>query len=289
MKNKIINSVKDNCSIKIGVVQARKFTELREILEKRGRVSLAEEDIEKRINPFYLMPEAKSIIVCLFSYFTGLKGKISSYAHGKDYHTVVTDKLKNIAKPLTDSGYLIKCYADNAPLVDRHLAYLCGLGFFGKNGMLINDSLGSEFFIGYILTDCELREDKPLENTSCLGCNMCIKSCPGGALGEDFSFDENKCVSFLTQKKGELFRWEKETIKKSGYVWGCDICRNVCPHNQNIPVTQIGEFRDNLILNPEFDENLSNKEFKHLYGERAFSWRGKGVIQRNMHIYKENV
>ena len=286
MKNRITECCKKaGCDV-FGITQARKFDELKEILYKRGRVSLAEENIEKRINPFFLMPQAKSIIVCLFSYFTGEKGDISSYSHGKDYHIVLKERLGFISEPLKEEGYMAEGFLDNAPLSDRHLAYLCGLGFFGKNGMLINEKLGSEFFIGYILTNCEFSYDKPLKNTKCIGCNKCIISCPGGALGEEFAFDETKCVSYITQKKGELTEEEKERIVKSGYVWGCDVCREVCPHNRALSITPIPEFKENLILNADFDYDISNSEFMRLYSDRAFSWRGKNVLNRNKKLYE---
>lgn len=287
MKNKIILAAKSVGCSEIGIVRARKFFELTNILERRGRVSFVEPDYEKRINPFLIMGDVKSIIVCLFSYYNGQRGKISSYAHGKDYHPVIKEKLEKICDVLNEQGAKTLTLVDNSPLVERYLAYLCGLGFFGKNTMLINERLGSEFFIGCILTDFELDEDRPLDNDMCIGCNRCIEACPGGALQEGFLFDENKCVSFLTQKKGELTQEEKEIIKKSGYIWGCDKCTEVCPYNKNLPITGISEFKNELITDLEISEEMSNKEFKKMYGDRAFSWRGKSILLRNQKIISE--
>ena len=286
MKEQLIKNLYSEGACAVGVVRARKFDELREILEKRGRVSLCPTDIEQRINPFYLMPEAKSIVVCLFSYFVKEECEISAYAVGKDYHTVVKNKLNAGAKIIRDNGFLADAYVDNAPLPDRYLAYLAGLGFFGRNTMLINEKYGSMVFIGYILTDCELLEDSPLENTYCMDCKKCISACPGGAIGENFDFNEDKCVSYLTQKKGELTKDEEDIIKKSGYIWGCDICQRVCPYNYTPLTSQIPEFIHERIDKIDDLDDLSNKEFKKLYSERAFSWRGKAVLKRNMDLYK---
>lgn len=270
----------------IGFLKAEIYDELRDVLKKRGKVSLTDDDIEKRINPYLIMPDAKSIIVCLFSYHARYKGNISSYAYGKDYHSVIKEKLIKISKPLADNGYKFKVFCDNGSLSDRFLAQKCGLGFVGKNGMLINKKLGSEFFIGYIITDCVMEEDKPLDEKVCIGCNKCISSCPGGAIGEYFDFNENLCVSYLTQKKGELTADEEKIIKKSGYIWGCDICNKVCPYNENAPYTDIDEFTKDTVYSLEIPDGISNKEFLKLYHDRAFSWRGKNVLIRNINLFK---
>ena len=151
--------------------------------------------------------------------------------------------------------------------------------------MLINDDFGSYFFIGYILCDLDLSPDTPLEKT-CSGCNRCITVCPGGALGEEF--DINKCASHISQKKGDLTQSEIAILKKSGLIFGCDACQRVCPHN-NITPNPIKEFAEDLIhsLSIEDIEKLSNREFLKEYKNRAFSWRGKGVLERNINITKQ--
>ena len=272
----------------IGVVKARIFDDYGKILKKRGHVSLAEPDGEKRINPFKIMPQAKSIIVCLFSYNVKIneKSNISSYAYGTDYHIVVKKKLERLSEILTDNGFSAQCYTDTGALSDRYLAFNAGLGFYGKNGMLINHKLGSRFFIGHIITDCMLDADKPVDNYMCMGCGKCIDACPSGAIKDGFLFDEKLCASYITQKKGELSDREQDIIKKSGYIWGCDICQNVCPYNSNPLKTSIEEFKENLIYNLDIDENMSNREFKRLYGDRAFSWRGKNILIRNADLLK---
>lgn len=285
MKSKLKNALKDIGACDFGVVRARVFDDFLPIISKRGKVSLCEADNEKRINPFLTYPFAKSIIVSLFSYNTSEKDVISEYALGDDYHIVIKNRLNVVLELLKNSGYMAEIFVDNSPLSDRHLAYLAGVGFFGMNGMLINEQFGSKVFIAGIVTDCELEEDKPLDNI-CIKCRKCVDACPGGAISDDFGFDENRCVSFLTQKKGELSKEEKEIIKKSGYIWGCDICQNVCPYNYSVKHTNIHEFMHNDNNIEKITKDMSNSQFKKNFANKAYSWRGKAVLTRNIEIFK---
>ncbi|MBE7034327.1 MAG: DUF1730 domain-containing protein [Ruminococcaceae bacterium] len=227
----------------------------------------------------------KSAIVCLFPYFSGYaEGNLSLYARSRDYHKVIREKLSPVCDFIHSLDSTAECeiFADIGPEVDRKLAYKAGLGFYGKNGMLINDDFGSFFFIGYILCSLDLDADKPL-NETCIGCNKCIENCPGGALGEKFQLE--KCASHISQKKGDLTESEIAILKKSGLIFGCDMCQKVCPHN-NITPKPMKEFTEDIVnsLSLEDIENLSNREFMKKYGNRAFSWRGKGVLERNIKI-----
>ncbi len=225
----------------------------------------------------------KSVIVCAFGYYSGEeKGNISRYARGVDYHIVAKEKMEPLCKLLKSNGFSAESFADTGVLNERLLANLSGIAFVGKNRMAISEKIGSYFFIGYILTDCELPADA--QNTNiCQNCGKCIAACPLGALSQD-GFCEEKCLSYITQKKGELSKEEKEAIQKTNTIWGCDICQEVCPHNKGIEVTNIEEFKKDLISELNIDENISNKEFKKMYGNRAFSWRGKAVLLRNAKI-----
>lgn len=229
--------------------------------------------------------DGKCAIVCLFPYFSGFReGNLSLYARSYDYHKVIREMLSPVCDFIQTLAPDTKCevFADIGPEVDRELGYKAGLGFYGKNGMLINEAFGSYFFIGYILCNLDLEEGKPLEK-SCLGCNKCIENCPGGALGERFCLE--KCASHISQKKGDLTESEIAILKKSGLIFGCDTCQRVCPHN-NIEPRPMKEFTEDIIdsLYLEDIENLSNREFMKKYGERAFSWRGKSVLLRNIKI-----
>lgn len=275
MKEKILNEAKTISAV--GVLRADD-AKTKGLLQKASFCA-DENDI---------LNEAKSIIVCAFSYYSGeQKGNISKYARGKDYHRVALEKMQPICDLLKENGYFAKSFADTGTLNERLLAKLSGIAFLGVNRMAINEKLGSYFFIGYIITDCELPPDR--ENSGkCMECGKCIAACPLGALSKD-GFSEEKCLSYITQKKGELSAEEKEAIKSTGMVWGCDICQEVCPYNKDLPLTTIDEFRENLIFNLELEEGLSNKEFKKLYKDRAFSWRGKKVLERNLKIVSEDI
>ena len=244
---------------------------------------------KKQINEIYdILPDAKSIIVYLLPYNHGKTPKnLSLYATGADYHKVCQKISSNICNVLSESGYDSVSFADNGPLNERKLAYRAGLGIIGLNRFLINKKYGTYTFIGYIITTADLSSSNPIKG-ECQKCNKCILSCPGKALTKN-GFDENKCISYLTQKKGELSQEEIMLIKKGKSAWGCDICQNVCPENSICAKTQLPEFNNNLILCIK-NEYLSNNEYKKKYSDRAFSWRGKAVIDRNLSIidYKDN-
>lgn len=229
----------------------------------------------------------KSAIVCLFPYYVEHKdpSNLSRYTWATDYHLVINEYLKKLIEKLqiinTDAQFSIHC--DTSPLADRYMAYLAGLGFYGKNNCFISPKWGSYVVIGTILTTLELEPDTPLTQ-SCMECNRCITACLGQCLGHDeFKFDT--CKSYLTQKKGELTSEEEHIIAKTPLVFGCDVCQEVCPHNKDIPTTPIPEFQS---VEPYIDidelDSLTNKEFKAKYGHRAFSWRGKKILMRNQEI-----
>ena len=229
----------------------------------------------------------KSAIVCLFPYYVEHKdpSNLSRYTWATDYHLVINEYLKKLIEKLQimniDAQFSIHC--DTSPLADRYMAYLAGLGFYGKNNCFISPKWGSYVVIGTILTTLELEPDTPLTQ-SCMECNRCITACLGQCLGHDeFKFDT--CKSYLTQKKGELTSEEEHIIAKTPLVFGCDVCQEVCPHNKDIPTTPIPEFQS---VEPYIDidelDSLTNKEFKAKYGHRAFSWRGKKILMRNQEI-----
>ena len=279
MKNKILELAEKYKISAVGVCKASDYTIKTKGLLKEASFCTQYDDA---------LCGVKSIIVCAFSYYNGEeKGNISRYAQGKDYHVVAREKMRPICECLEENGFFAKCFADTGSLNERVLANLSGIAFLGKNQMAINDNLGSYFFIGYIITDCELAEDMQNEK-ECAGCGRCIKSCPLGALSEA-GFCEEKCISYITQKKGELSSVEKEALKKTKTVWGCDTCQEVCPHNQGIGITEIAEFKENLITNLKLDKSLSNNEFKKMYRSRAFSWRGKAVLERNLKIMDDDI
>ena len=167
-------------------------------------------------------------------------------------------------------------------MADRYMAYLAGLGVFGKNRALIHPVWGSYTSIGTLLTSCELDADKPMEGT-CLGCNRCVNACtrPNRWAVKNSAFETCQKLSYPAKKATcRLMKWP--LFEKTPLIWGCDICQEVCPHNRNVPTTPIPEFQTvEPYVNPAELVGLTNKTFKAAYGDRAFSWRGKAVLLRN--------
>ena len=280
----------------VGIAPIGPYYELKKVLkdkvEKNLITGMEEPDLEKRVNPKLIMENAKSIIVCVFPYHIEDKyeSNISRYCYGMDYHLVIKEKLNEICEEIksVDEKFEYRVFADNGPLVDRYLAYLAGIGYYGVNNNLITDKYGSYVFIGYIVNNYDLEVDNPT-NKTCIKCNKCVKYCPGNALEGNYKMNPKKCLSYITQKKEELTLEEKDKMKKNKLIFGCDICQIVCPHNKDICESNIEEFTTDLITNLDEEEisSISNKEFKRRYKNRAFSWRGRNIIKRNMDIIKE--
>lgn len=169
--------------------------------------------------------------------------------------------------------YNIKGFSDHSPIDEVNAAAKAGLGIIGENGLLINKTYGSYVFIGEVFTDLDVGELSSCEIIRCNGCGACYKNCPSHDI----------CLSALTQKKGILTSDEKKLLKQGGYIWGCDICQNVCPNNREIKSTPIEYFQKDRLpyLNIETIENMNGDEFN----QRAFSWRKREVIIRNINIY----
>lgn len=256
---------------------------------------------EERINYQHTFKEARSGIVIGINYYQApkepkdekLRGKIAGVAWGTDYHVVLKEKMKSLMEEVklfyqTKKTFNYEVYTDNSPLIDRFTAYDGGLGFFGKNNCLINETLGSYFFIGQILLNEEIEFKEPKkQKIGCKECNLCIKACPNKALGEGYSLDPNHCISFLTQKK-DLTEEEEKRIK--GYIYGCDICQKVCPYNQGLEVTkEEGFYVSGDEAFPVIEDliTMSNQGFKDRFGKTAAFWRGKKNLIRNATILQK--
>jgi epoxyqueuosine reductase len=279
-----------------GIAPAGPFTELKDILNERISqgcyTGLEEKNLYKRTDPRLTMQNVKSIIVCLFPYYSGaydnsITRNISVHAVGPDYHVVIKDKLNKIGDALKKEipNFDFRSFTDNGPLVDRYLAYLAGLGFFGDNNCLINEKYGSFVFIGYIMNNYPFEPDKP-SGRQCMHCGLCLEACPGRALIEGCSIDPKKCLSYITQKKGQLTETEIDALSRHSMIYGCDVCQNVCPMNKGVPDTPITEFSVDPVYFVEKSEieGMTNSQFKKKYGGRTFSWRGKQILNRNLTI-----
>ena len=261
------------------------FAQLKKRRSEASFSEFEEKDLALRTQPDRVLAGAKSFFVCLFPYHRSdlPESNLSDYARIPDYHQVAKAYLDKIAAFIKEREpeAQIKTLCDNHSLTDRRLAYLAGLGFYGKNNLLIHPEFGSYFFIGSLLTDILLEPDSPLE-TSCAGCGACIAACPGKALGEDFFYDYTKCISYITQAK-EISEVQKDLLAGQDFVYGCDICQSVCPHNKDVPDTPIHEFYEDSLssLSAQELEALSGRAFKKKYEKFAFAWCKKQSILKN--------
>lgn len=269
-------------------------------LEKGMQASMQylERNREKRYDVSLLMEGARSVITVLYNYFPKEKWPensrytISKYAYGKDYHYVVKEKLKLLLQKIEarTGKRKARIFTDSAPVLDRAYARKSGLGFIGKNTLLINRKGGSFFFIGHIITDLDLKPDTETTVDFCGSCTKCITACPTDAL-KPFELDARKCISYLTieNKASEIpavfrGRWKK-------WIFGCDICQDVCPWNRHAPVHQEPQFQlpDNLKNITDADwKNLDRPGYKKLFKGTAVERTGLKGIQRNVHFLENN-
>lgn len=299
MKEKLRSFCKSINIESMGITSAQPYYDFEEIWRKqidKGYISgFEEKDINKRIYPKLSLENAQSVIVCLFPYYIGEKAEkadsnITKSAFSIDYHIIVKEKLETISRFLNINikNFEYKAYVDTGPFSDRYLAHKAGLGFWGINNNLITDQYGSYFFIGYILNNYPFKPDKPIKRT-CIQCNECLIQCPGQCILGDFTINPQKCKSYISQKKKPLNKEDEEILKKHSLIWGCDICQDVCPHNENVKETVIKEFKDNLLFHLDYEElsQMTNREFKKKYGDRSYSWRGKNILKRNHEIIED--
>jgi len=299
LKEKIVCYSKEIEIDLIGFTDVEPFENLKEILLKRkekGNLSgFEEDDIELRIDPKKTLDSAESIIVIAMSYYIKEEtlnyyekpqfyGELARTAWGQDYHIILKDKLEKLAKFISSEydGFEYKAFVDTGPLVDRYLANRAGIGFYGYNSAIINEDYGSWIFLGYMITNLPLKKDNLLENISCIGCNLCIESCPTSAIEGPFDFNANKCLSNILQQKKEVPENILPLMEKR--IYGCDVCQNVCPHNIDIKEMTTKAFVPDVLphkvdLIPLL--KLSNKEYNSLFKENASGWRGKKILQRN--------
>lgn len=296
LKDQIIKISKKLHIDAIGFTSMKPFKEGRTILlerEKKKYLSgFEEKDLEKRIDPLKVWKDGKSIISILISYAQkspsppskGLYGNISKSAWGEDYHIVLRDKMQRLMEEINREIMTIdyRSFVDTGPLIEREVAYRAGLGTYGKNGFIIHKELGSWIFIGNIIVDIEIEEDKPLNKTSCGNCTLCIEHCPTGAIEAPYLFNAKKCISYLTQKKEILTEEERKIM--GNQIYGCDICQEVCPQNKKLKSIYNESFKaDAQTAFPDIGKllQMSNKEFKEKFKKTAAGWRGKKVLQRN--------
>lgn len=243
-----------------------------------GEMGYLERRKEERRSPQALLPGAKSVFCVALSYnpkpehYPLLeKHPISCYAWGRDYHEVLSEKLEALCEYLCRElapGAKAKAYVDTGPVLERSYAASSGLGWIGKNTLLLNRHFGSFLFLGEILTDLELVSDEPVENL-CKTCAACLDACPTGALEEPGLLNAVKCISYLTLEHRSALPPEAEL---HGYLAGCDLCQTACPYNTNAPAGREAAFqpRDEVLaLTREKAGQMSETDFRSFTGNSA--------------------
>lgn len=273
---------------------------LREAQEEDRYPNFVDEDIQKRIDPQNLQRSARSVISLAISYHTGEAGPrpaghgtISRSAWGMDYHRVIEERMDKVILFLQEHFGAKECSkaVDTSFLIDRALAIEAGLGFPGANCAVYVSPFGSWVFLGEILVDVDLPFTKaePRANWSCpTECQRCVRACPTGALFAPGKIRPGRCISYLTQMSGPIPLELRDKIGSK--LWGCDICQQVCPINQEARRSAHKEFQP--IVGPHVPLlpllHMSKKEFAHKFGETSIAWRGKNVLARNACIILGN-
>ncbi len=249
---------------------------LREWLDEKRNADMQwmANNFEKRTNPSKIMEDIRSVISLAYLYDTPVAHsenrnipKISRYAWGeRDYHKIIKKKLKNLCNVINSLSPEIKtrAYVDDGPVMDKAWAVRSGIGWLGKNTNVIDPDTGSFFFLAEILINAELDYGTSVEDL-CKSCNLCINACPTGALYEEYKLDANLCISYQTiENRNDI----PDEINLNGWIFGCDICQDVCPFNgKNKFTTDINFLPKSQIKNKTYDEllNLSEDEFNKIY------------------------
>lgn len=292
LKDKIEDFCKSIGLDTIGFIPCRKFDELTKFYQYRKEMNLQNEfeenDIEKRINPSIYMETGKTIISIAFPYYHEayeLNNGFSIYTKRLDYHRVLKKYLAKICEYIESLGGKAESFVDSNSLPERYIAYLAGVGFIGRNNMIITEKYGSYVFLGEIITDLEIEcEDKrsfhEISNyAECKDCERCIKECPTKSINKH-KINPNICLSYITQKKDIS---DKEIKLLKGNVFGCDFCQLKCSYNEGVETNILPEFQTLEYMNDNVYTyaNMDNKYFKEKISGTSCGWRGKNVIRRN--------
>jgi epoxyqueuosine reductase len=257
-----------------------------------GTMRYLHRQAKRRKTPLINVPESLAVVVLLENYYwPDGEGdldapRVAKYARGEDYHRVTLARLDRLAAFLRSRGALVAhSYVDDGPIPERELAQRAGLGWIGKNTMLIRPGVGSFCFIGTIFTDLPLPVDAAFTDDHCGSCTRCLDACPTDAFVEAGVLDATRCISYLTvEQRGPIP--ESFAGRLQGYAFGCDICNDVCPWNQRFAVpTTVAELQPRRPLagvNEHFFEAMDDIEFRRRYGGTPFERPGLAGMRRNV-------
>ena len=233
-----------------------------------GKMSYLENHFDKRLDPRLLVPGAKSVVSLVYNYFpkkdlsNQTELKIAKYAYGEDYHLVIKDKLKHFIQYIREEIGEVngRAFVDSAPVHERAWAAKSGVGWIGKNSLILNRSMGSFFFLAELILDLELTPDQPIRDY-CGTCTACMDACPTEAIPQPQVVDGSKCISYFTiELKDELPAEMKG--KFDNWIFGCDICQDVCPWNKFSRPHQEPKFQPHHDL-----EKMKSDDWKEITGQ----------------------
>ena len=287
----------------VGIAKAEKMEEESRNLEEwlkngmHGKMQYMENHFEKRTDPTKLVEGAKSVITLLYNYFPDkqqedpLAPRLAKYAYGKDYHFVIKDKLKAFLEVIsTEIGEVGgRCFVDSAPVLERDWAKRSGLGWVGKNTLLIHPKRGSFFFLAELIIDLELELDGPIKDY-CGRCTRCIEACPTEAISpKGYILDGSKCISYFTIELKESIP-ESYQDKFENWMFGCDICQDVCPWNRFSKKHNESEFEphpDLLKMKKEDWEEITKDVFQKVFKKSAVKRTKFEGLKRNINFLKK--
>jgi epoxyqueuosine reductase len=270
--------------------EADSFDRLRAWLDQgfAGEMSYMERHAEARRHPSSILPEVRSVLMVAMNYHSSSprgEGGIARYALGTDYHDVLRARLNQLLAWVQHEvpGCRGRGVVDTAPLLERDFARRAGLGWFGKNTMLLNKRLGSFFFLGALLLDLDLRPDPAHETSHCGTCTACLDACPTRAFPGPYLLDARRCISYLTiELKGPVPAELREGI--GDWLFGCDVCQDVCPWNRKAPVGTEPDLQpraDLVAVDPLELLGLTEAEFRHRFRTTALMRTRRRGLLRN--------
>ena len=269
-----------------------------------GQMSYLHNHLEKRTQPALLLENAQSVICVGLNYKPPIQkpkqpeptvstGKVASYAQYEDYHPFIKERLYKLTEligAVSGRQHKFKICVDSVPLAERSLAYRAGLGFIGKNHMLINPALGPQIFLGEIITTLKLSTDKPITE-KCSNCDKCITACPTHVLTPDGHFDANKCINYLTiEYKGQI---PPKLAEKTGdRIFGCNECIIACPYQKNAPTCKNKQFKrynNRTRLDLSRILNLTQQDFDVEFADSTIRRSGLDRLKRNARTCLDNI
>ncbi|HIB36503.1 tRNA epoxyqueuosine(34) reductase QueG [Mesonia sp.] len=259
---------------------------------RNGEMGYMENHFDKRLDPTLLVPGAKSVVSLLLNYFPQETQredsyKLSKYAYGRDYHFVIKDKLKQLLHFINEEIGEVggRAFVDSAPVLDKAWAAKSGLGWIGKNSNLLSKKTGSFFFIAELIIDLDLEYDTPVTD-HCGSCTACIDACPTDAIYEPYKVDGSKCISYYTIELKDSIP-ESEKRKFEDWMFGCDICQDVCPWNRfskphNEPL--FNPHPDLLQMTKHDWEEITRETFNEIFRKSAVKRTKYDGLKRNINF-----